>query len=64
MTADRPYRARRSVTEALAELDAQSGMQFDPVCVAALHVVLSQRRSVDHPTARLKLADRRAIVAA
>ena len=64
MTSDRPYRTRRSVAEALAELDAQSGMHFDPVCVAALHVALSQSRSLDPPKARLKVVDRRTTVAA
>ena len=40
MTSDRPYRPRRPVEEALAELDRHAGTQFDPRCVAALRSVL------------------------
>jgi diguanylate cyclase (GGDEF)-like protein/putative nucleotidyltransferase with HDIG domain len=40
MTSDRPYRPRRPVDEALAELDRHSGSQFDPACVAALRRIL------------------------
>ena len=40
MTSDRPYRPRRAVEEALAELDRHVGTQFDPHCVAALRKVL------------------------
>ena len=40
MTSDRPYRPRRPVEEALAELDRHAGTQFDPACVAALRHVL------------------------
>jgi diguanylate cyclase (GGDEF)-like protein/putative nucleotidyltransferase with HDIG domain len=40
MTSDRPYRPRRPVEEALAELDRHAGSQFDPACVAALQRVL------------------------
>ncbi|HZO96732.1 MAG TPA: diguanylate cyclase [Gaiellaceae bacterium] len=36
MTSDRPYRAGRSPEEALDELVANAGTQFDPACVAAL----------------------------
>jgi diguanylate cyclase (GGDEF)-like protein/putative nucleotidyltransferase with HDIG domain len=36
MTADRPYRRGRSPEEALEELVAHAGAQFDPACVAAL----------------------------
>jgi cyclic di-GMP phosphodiesterase len=35
ITSDRPYRAGRSLDEALDELSAASGRQFDPVCVEA-----------------------------
>ena len=35
MITDRPYRARRSVAEALAELQRCAGTQFDPRVVAA-----------------------------
>ncbi|MBJ7472619.1 MAG: HD domain-containing protein [Solirubrobacteraceae bacterium] len=34
MTSDRPYRARLSLDEAIAEVQAKSGTQFDPACVA------------------------------
>ena len=36
MTADRPYRSGRSPQDALEELAANAGTQFDPLCVAAL----------------------------
>ncbi len=36
MTSDRPYRARLPLEDALRELDAHAGAQFDPVVVAAL----------------------------
>jgi diguanylate cyclase (GGDEF)-like protein/putative nucleotidyltransferase with HDIG domain len=40
MTSDRPYRPRRPVDEALAELERHSGTQFDPACIAALSRIL------------------------
>jgi len=42
MTTDRPYRAARSVEEAVAELQRESGAQFDPAVVAALCAVVRQ----------------------
>ena len=36
MTNDRPYRSARPVEAALAELEAESGRQFDPAVVAAM----------------------------
>jgi HD-GYP domain-containing protein (c-di-GMP phosphodiesterase class II) len=36
MTSDRPYRARSTQEEALAELRAVAGSQFDPAVVDAL----------------------------
>jgi putative two-component system response regulator len=36
MTSDRSYRARRSAREALAELEALAGIQFDPEAVVAI----------------------------
>jgi HD-GYP domain-containing protein (c-di-GMP phosphodiesterase class II) len=40
ITTDRPYRRARSLGEAVAELRAQAGSQFDPVVVDALIAVL------------------------
>ncbi len=48
MTSDRPYRTRRSRAEALAELSANAGTQFDAAAVKALAGVLEEsRRSVE-----------------
>ena len=47
MRCDRPYRAGRPVAEALAEMKANAGTQFDPVVVAALcdvHRTLASQR--------------------
>ncbi len=49
-TADRPYRQAMSESDALAELAAHSGTQFDPVCVAALRRVLGATRGVASDT--------------
>ena len=40
MTSDRPYRPRRPVEEAFAELERHSGTQFDPACITALRSIL------------------------
>jgi diguanylate cyclase (GGDEF)-like protein/putative nucleotidyltransferase with HDIG domain len=53
MTSDRPYRPRRPVDEALAELDRHVGSQFDPACVSALRRVL---RPVAQPSSALSAA--------
>lgn len=42
--ADRPYRAGRSVEEAVAELRAHSGTQFDPEVAATLVAVVGEAR--------------------
>jgi HD-GYP domain-containing protein (c-di-GMP phosphodiesterase class II) len=44
MTSDRPYRKALSTDVAFAELVAQAGTHFDPVCVSAF---LSQRGQVE-----------------
>lgn len=44
MTTDRPYRPGRSQAEALAELQANAGTQFDPRVVETLAGVLAERR--------------------
>lgn len=46
ITHDRPYRRARSEQEALAEIDAMAGSQFDPAVVDAL------KRLMDAPTVR------------
>jgi len=46
ITADRPYRAGRPPEEALEELVAHAGTQFDPSCVAALCAVFDHQPSV------------------
>ena len=43
MTSHRAYREGRPEAEALAELERHVGTQFDPVCVATLRCVVSQR---------------------
>ncbi len=43
ITAERPYRAPRPVREALQELVANSGTQFDPTVVQALLAVVAQQ---------------------
>ncbi|MDQ1689300.1 MAG: hypothetical protein QOK42_2275, partial [Frankiaceae bacterium] len=54
MTSTRSYRAAKSVDEALAEIRASSGAQFDPAMVEAVeHAVArhgwsTQRRADDH----------------
>jgi diguanylate cyclase (GGDEF)-like protein/PAS domain S-box-containing protein len=45
MTSNRPYRPARSPTEALAELQAHSGTQFDPHVVAAFVEAVVRVRS-------------------
>ncbi len=46
MTTNRPYRPARSPAQALAELQAHAGTQFDPAVVAAFVQVLAARTSI------------------
>ncbi len=52
ITTDRPYRRRRSVAEALAEIERHVGSQFDPRCVRALRSVLAAPVSLPRPAER------------
>jgi diguanylate cyclase (GGDEF)-like protein len=47
MTAERPYGEARSVPEALRELRAHAGSQFDPAVVAALELQLGTSRHLE-----------------
>jgi putative nucleotidyltransferase with HDIG domain len=49
LTTNRPYRAARSANEALSELEANAGTQFDPQVVRALRTALEQPQA--HPSA-------------
>lgn len=51
MTSDRPYREARSRFEALEELKAMSGTQFDPAIVKALHRYLRMETFEDRKAA-------------
>jgi two-component system, cell cycle response regulator len=48
ITSERPHQAARSRDEALAELKAHSGSQFDPAAVEALHQVVRSGTLPDH----------------
>jgi HD-GYP domain-containing protein (c-di-GMP phosphodiesterase class II) len=54
ITAVRPYRARRSVAEAIAELDRHAGTQFDPACVRALRAIVAEGADGAGPDAQLR----------
>ena len=42
MTSDRPYRSALSTEEAVAEIRAGSGTQFDPLCVEAFEALVAE----------------------
>jgi ribonuclease P protein subunit RPR2 len=46
MTSDRPYRSALSMDEAVAEIRAGSGTQFDPQCVEAFEVLAADEEFV------------------
>jgi HD-GYP domain-containing protein (c-di-GMP phosphodiesterase class II) len=48
MTTDRPYRSAMSPEEAVAELVANAGTQFDPAVVVALVTVIERGAPVSH----------------
>jgi HD-GYP domain-containing protein (c-di-GMP phosphodiesterase class II) len=52
MTSERPYRAARTVAEALAELRKCSGSHFDPECVAAFLCLRPRLEALLRPEAR------------
>ncbi|HEY2637017.1 MAG TPA: HD domain-containing phosphohydrolase, partial [Solirubrobacteraceae bacterium] len=45
ITSDRPYRAARSITQAVLELERCAGTQFDPPVVAALVACVDEREA-------------------
>ena len=47
LTHERPYKRAWPVQEALLEMRAQGGRQFDPAIIAALHKVVSSGRLID-----------------
>jgi diguanylate cyclase (GGDEF)-like protein/putative nucleotidyltransferase with HDIG domain len=47
MTAERPYSPPVAIDQALAELDSQAGIQFDPACVKALRSALVAGEEID-----------------
>jgi HD-GYP domain-containing protein (c-di-GMP phosphodiesterase class II) len=47
MTSDRPYRGAGTMADAIAELRALSGTQFDPAVVRALEQVLAAGEAPD-----------------
>ena len=52
LTSDRSYRAGISVEAAMQELQAESGRQFDPLVVSALHDCLAETTSTREPSSR------------
>ena len=62
MTSDRPYRSALSTEEAVKEILAGSGTQFDPTCVEAFEVLAAEddgfvrRGRTPHPGVRHRLS--------
>ena len=52
MTSDRPYRTARTIEEAVQELRANTGTQFDPAIVAALIDIIERREPAVTPAQR------------
>jgi len=52
MTTDRPYRTARTIEEAVQELRANAGTQFDPAIVAALIDIIERREPAVTPAQR------------
>lgn len=52
MTSDRPYRTARTIEEAVQELRANAGTQFDPAIVAALIDIIERRGPAVTPAQR------------
>jgi HD-GYP domain-containing protein (c-di-GMP phosphodiesterase class II) len=48
MTSDRPYRSALSTEDAVAEIRAGSGTQFDPRCVEAFEALAAEDGFVLH----------------
>jgi hypothetical protein len=64
LRSDRPYRAGRRACDALAEIKANAGTQFDPTVVAALEAVVDgtrRSRTAPLPSAGAALRSRRLI---
>jgi diguanylate cyclase (GGDEF)-like protein/putative nucleotidyltransferase with HDIG domain len=59
MTSDRPYRGAGTIPDAIAELRAQSGMQFDPAVVRALEQVLARGEAPEWTVGTVAGHDRR-----
>jgi diguanylate cyclase (GGDEF)-like protein/putative nucleotidyltransferase with HDIG domain len=59
MTSDRPYRGAGTMQDAIAELRALSGTQFDPAVVSALEQVLARGEAPDWTVDTVAGRDRR-----
>jgi putative nucleotidyltransferase with HDIG domain len=62
MTSDRPYRPALSCPEAVAELEAGKGSQFDPAIVDTLVTILKEEGMTSGRTYRPALPDQAAVV--